>query len=43
MISSNGEPGKDMVGGASGGSIILNTATFNGKGTLQVNGGDGEL
>jgi len=42
VISSNGEAGNSLAGGASGGSIILNTATLNGKGRITANGGPGE-
>ncbi|KAL4226615.1 hypothetical protein ACF0H5_014598 [Mactra antiquata] len=41
IISSNGEPGTSLAGGASGGSVILNTEIFNGKGKITANGGSG--
>lgn len=41
MISSNGEDGTNLAGGASGGSIILNTVTLNGKGKITAHGGQG--
>jgi hypothetical protein len=40
-ISCNGEDGKSETGGASGGSIKLQTGALYGKGKLQVNGGQG--
>ena len=40
-ISCNGEDGKSGTGGASGGSIKLQTGALYGKGKLQVNGGQG--
>ncbi|KAH3816421.1 hypothetical protein DPMN_117937 [Dreissena polymorpha] len=43
VISCNGEAGTSQVGGASGGSVILKTAKFNGKGKITANGGAGTL
>ncbi|WAR26294.1 hypothetical protein MAR_011998 [Mya arenaria] len=43
IISCNGQKGSSTVGGASGGSIILNTVNFNGKGKITANGGAGAL
>ena len=40
-ISSNGEGNNNVVGGASGGSIVLTAAAFNGKGAINVDGGTG--
>ena len=42
-ISCNGEGGTNRAGGASGGSVKLATGTLNGKGTIEVNGGKGNL
>ncbi|KAL4230250.1 hypothetical protein ACF0H5_010636 [Mactra antiquata] len=41
VISSNGGDTESLAGGASGGSIVINTVTFNGKGKLTANGGKG--
>lgn len=42
VISCSGEDGTSQAGGASGGSIILNAHTFNGKGKVMANGGAGK-
>jgi len=42
VISCNGDAGTSQAGGASGGSIILNAQTFNGKGKVSANGGAGK-
>ena len=41
LIMSDGETGssKSVSGGASGGSILIETSVFHGLGTIRVNGG----
>lgn len=43
IISCNGEDSKSGTGGASGGSVRLQTGALYGKGKLQVNGGKGSV
>ena len=43
IISSNGQDGDNLAGGASGGSILLTASSFTGAGQITANGGKGRL
>ena len=43
IISCNGENSRSKAGGASGGSVMLITTNFSGKGKIIANGGIGKI